>query len=295
MRIPLYNPDKDPVRSELGSLSKKLARTYGQETRKLSRSMETVAETEALHAALRCLRETKHAVDQVLRGREQPNPHTAAAFLEEQRELVQRVIQKEGLACHVRASQISIQTMNLLFLTQNEIADGLPVGRTPTPEKPVATQVSRATITSDLVYQAHHHLFPAEKMLVASGQRGDNEVKIGAVFEVTGDHSMGHVRADPSRLGRALISMELTDTHFAMWLHSHPGCGREATRPSTTDLKQHTDWLRDYSPNLISAIMVHDRWIRFWGTALDTGKVKIEISGPGITKEGEHGLYRLEQ
>jgi hypothetical protein len=41
--------------------------------------------------------------------------------------------------------------------------------------------------------------------------------------------------------------------------------------------------------------MVHDRWIRFWGTALDTGKAKIEIVGPGVIKEGEHGLYRLEQ
>jgi hypothetical protein len=219
---------------------------------------------------------------------------TAAAFLEAQRERVQRVTQKGGLAGCVRAGKISIQTMNLLFLAENEIAGDFPINRTSPPNEQGSAQVSLVTITSDLLYQVHHHLFPAEKMLVASGQRGDGAVKIGAVFEVTGDHSMGHVRADPGRLARALIAMELSDTFFAMWLHSHPGCGREATRPSTTDLTQHKDWLRNYSPNLISAIVVHDRWIRFWGTALDTGKAKIEIVGPGVTKEGED-VYRLEQ
>lgn len=295
MKIPLRSSRKDPIRSELASLAKKLGKLYDQEAKKLPHRQETFDEAQALHVALRCLKETQYTVEQFLAGHRRLGAQMAAAFLEGQREQVLKAAEKERIARHVRAGQVSIQTMNYLFLAENEIAEDFPARRSPAPDKPATAQVSRVVITSDLLYQIHHSLFPAEKMLVASGRRGDGAVKIGAVFDVTGDHSMGHVKANPSRLARALISMSLSDTHFAMWLHSHPGIGKEATRPSSIDLVQHQDWLRDYSPNLISAIMVQDRWVRFWGTALDAGKAEIEIVGPGVIKEEGNAIYRLEQ
>jgi proteasome lid subunit RPN8/RPN11 len=125
-------------------------------------------------------------------------------------------------------------------------------------------------------------------MCVAAGRKEAGGVALGAVFDVTGESSAGHVRADPSRLGRALIAMEMTGTFLAGWLHSHPGDGLELTLPSTTDLHQYKDWIRDYSPILLSAIFVEGGWIRFWGEALDSGRIRVQMTENGISKEKNH-------
>ncbi len=152
----------------------------------------------------------------------------------------------------------------------------------------------RIVIPTDLLYQAHHSLFPAERMLVVSGHTSPETTILGAVFEVTGENSFGHVKADPSRLARALIAMDLSDTFLAAWWHSHPGIGAGCAQPSSTDLNQHQDWIRDYTPNLLSAIIVADGWIRFWGTALESRQIDLELTGRGITREDEHDhIYRL--
>ena len=77
--------------------------------------------------------------------------------------------------------------------------------------------------------------------------RGD-VTQLGAAFPVTGEARSGHVRADPENLAKALISMEVSGTHLAAWVHSHPGTGPAATQPSGIDLNQQDDWLRDFSP-----------------------------------------------
>jgi hypothetical protein len=151
-------------------------------------------------------------------------------------------------------------------------------------------------VETDLLYQAYHTLFPAERMLVVSGRNSGSRVTLGAVFDVTGSCSLGHVNADPQAMARALIAMDLSNTYLAAWIHSHPGTGPVATLPSTIDQRQHQDWIKDYSSSLVSVIFVSDRWIRFWGTALETGQVKLEISDYGLIKEHtDEELYRLVQ
>jgi proteasome lid subunit RPN8/RPN11 len=156
------------------------------------------------------------------------------------------------------------------------------------------TPVRRVLVSSDLLYQAHHALFPAERMLVVAGRQCGDVVMLGAVFDVTGTASTWTVRADPIRLARALIAMDMSGTYLAGWIHSHPGNGAQATWPSSTDLQQHQDWIRDYTVSLLSAIVVADGWVRLWGNALESRQIVVEIIGEGISKEEQHDwLFRL--
>ncbi|MEP6708365.1 MAG: Mov34/MPN/PAD-1 family protein [Pyrinomonadaceae bacterium] len=287
-------PD-DPIRTRLNSLSKRLGKVYRDEAKRMVTSSTTLAETEALHSAVRSLTETKRAIDKMLLNSPILSEEKVNDVLAGQRTRLQNAIQQQKLDSHFQAGVISSLVLNLLFLVENGVENGnhdeLAI---PTPTSG-ANQTTCIKITSDLIYQIHHNLFPAERMLVASGKRSENVVNIGAVFEVTGKASSGHVRADPEKLARAFIAMELTQTHFALWVHSHPGTGKEWTRPSFTDLAQHEDWLRDYSADLVSAIMVQDRWIRFWGTALENRCLALEVVGPGIIREESHEtIFRLE-
>ncbi len=141
-------------------------------------------------------------------------------------------------------------------------------------------------IPSDLLYQVHHALMPAERMVVVSGRKAaDGSVQLGVPFDVTGERHECHVRSDDRRMARALIAMSESGTHLAGWFHSHPGTGRGATHPSSTDLAQYRDWLTDYSPNLLGAIVVSDGTFRLFGSALR--KVVIRIEGRGVEKDEE--------
>jgi hypothetical protein len=154
------------------------------------------------------------------------------------------------------------------------------------PVQPPADQVEpvQLVVPSELLFQAFQMLFPAERMLVGSGRRMDSQVALGAVFDVTGQANSGHVRADPARLAQALIAMEKSGTFLACWLHSHPGQGA-----------QHQDWLQNYSPHLVSAILIEEGWIRFWGCSLKQGTVTIKILGSGVekTEAQNEWIYRF--
>jgi proteasome lid subunit RPN8/RPN11 len=89
--------------------------------------------------------------------------------------------------------------------------------------------------------------------------------------------------------------MSETDSYFALWIHSHPGSGTSATYPSQTDLEQEQEWLRDYSKDLVNAIMVKDGFVRFWGQALKNKQITVQIEGAGVKRvsDNEH-IYKLE-
>src|SRR5262249_29220861 len=131
------------------------------------------------------------------------------------------------------------------------------------PARPAPGEKRRVVVTEDLLQECYNSLFPAERMLVISGRRMGDTTRLADMFDVTGDQSEGHVRADPDRLGRALIEMDQSDAFLAAWLHSHPGFGPAATHPSPIDLRQEQDWLAHY-PSLLNMIVVEDRWVRFW-------------------------------
>lgn len=153
--------------------------------------------------------------------------------------------------------------------------------------------VNAVVVPTDLLFQLHQELLPAERMAIVSGrENGNGQVLAGAAFDVTGEAHTSHVQADPRKLAQALIAMERAGTHLALWIHSHPGTGRMATHPSATDTTQHADWIRDYTPSLVSVILVEDGWIRFWGSALERQEVALEVVGNGVTEE-DSNVYRL--
>jgi proteasome lid subunit RPN8/RPN11 len=155
----------------------------------------------------------------------------------------------------------------------------------------------RIRIGSDLLYHFCLTAMPVEKMLVVAGRVSGPDVIIGASFEVTGTGSVAHCRADPDRLAQALVSMSNSGCHMAMWIHSHPGLGPGGTYPSSIDTGQHSDWIRDYSSDLVSGIVVEDGWIRLWGTALEHDDVDVAIEGDGVhvTRDGRHLLLHLAE
>jgi len=289
--------ERDPVRANLKSLSSKLSALYQREVKRLLNSQGTLAETDAVHIVLRHLNETKAVIEAMSSNGAIGDATRYSKVLAERKTQLRSLIQTNQLDTYYYAGATALAALNLLFLAEDGgTVNGngiVPIEKTSSAE---STTIAKMGIHSDLLYQMRHQLFPAERMLVASGKRRTEGIDIRAVFEVTGQATVGHVRAEPDKLGQALISMDLTETYFALWVHSHPGTGKACTYPSDTDIRQHADWLQHYSPDLVSAIMVRDGWIRFWGTAVESGRLHVEVVGPGVKKEEEmhETIFRLE-
>jgi hypothetical protein len=152
----------------------------------------------------------------------------------------------------------------------------------------------KVVVSSELLFELQLSLFPAERMYVVAGRRRGATATLTAAFDVTGEFSGASVRAEPNLLGRALVAMELSGSYLAAWIHSHPGRGALATAPSSIDLRQQADWLRHYTPDLVSAIFVEDGWIRFWGPAVEAKRVELAVIGDGVLEEArDQHLWRL--
>lgn len=256
----------------LRRLERSLAREYRCHIQVAARLGEKPDQAEPLLEALRFLLETRREVQRALHARD-------TGFLQALEARTVAELRKQP-GKQWAARWLFVRLLAHLNRAIQEAPDELPAGR-------------EIVVPSVLLYQAKESLFPPERLLVVAGQRTAQQVWLQAVFDVTGTASSGHVRADPERLARALIAMDRTDTFLAAWMHSHPGNGPEATRPSPIDLRQHDDWLRDYSPFLVGMIFAGE-WLHVWGTALDEGKVAMRIVGPGLLLEDEDGtLWRF--
>lgn len=186
---------------------------------------------------------------------------------------------------------VVVKVISLLVAAEEELGGLLFQSFTQPPKTNDKTHV---IVPTDMLFQSYQALFPAERMLVVAGRMDSNRILMGATFDVTGECSAGHVRADPRKLGQALIAMTATSTHLAAWLHSHPGGGPGGTQPSSIDRRQHLDWLNDYSPRLLSGVFVQDRHLRFWGQAIEQGMIELDLKGDGIKMEdGHEHLYTL--
>ena len=215
----------------------------------------------------------------------------------------------------IDAGEIALRTSNLLFAARQNIKQtfglttaltiDIPINNTEAAKQRLldgiqkdglteVSQVRKMVLASAMLFQIKQSLFPPERMIVGATRRTGQDIRVDALFDVTGEASASGVKADPDRLGQALIAMAESGTYFGLWIHSHPGSGCGATYPSSIDTTQHADWLRDYSPDLVSAIMVSDRYLRFWGDALETGNVEVAINGGGVeTVSAEERVYRL--
>ncbi len=268
------------VRRALGWLARRLRGEYRRLARRL---VEVPASLGPVQSTVRAL-ERLAAILVTLGGRPELELEAAQALVRRCSVEVAAELQAEPWEHYAQRGTL-LRVLDLL-----QAADARIALAPPRPGGPAG----RVVVPSDLLYQAHHALFPAERMLVANGRRRGRTINLGALFDVTGASSQGHVRADPQRLGRALIAMDLSDSYLAAWIHSHPGRGREATRPSSLDQEQYQDWIRDYTPHLVGAIFAADGWVRFWGTAVEAGRVEVQVAGDGVYVEDQDGtLCRL--
>ncbi len=266
----------------LKALLRTLTKEYARQIAGLRRCGESPAQVEVLAAFLPRIAEVRAALVRTLQDGSDPRPV---------RDILHRLAGEvlsnlEALPeDHRVARENLLRTLGLLNRADAQMAMCLEETR---------AGARSIVLPSAIAYQFCHLLFPPERLLVVAGRRQGKSTILEATFDVTGSNSGGHVRADPTRLGRALIAMDLSDTYLAAWVHSHPGTGPEATCPSATDLHQHQDWLQDYSPDLVGVIAVADGWIRFWGPALEHGQVRLQVIGSGIHPEDkDECLYRL--
>lgn len=262
------------------------------------------AQTESLHTAIENLTECHTAIRRLATAKDPLSPQTAADIVATQLANTKQLA-VNGTATSERAANVNTKTLNLLFAASQELhstfglkghAAGL-IGPSQVPDQVPARQTTKRVmeLPSAKMFELRQSLFPAERMIVGAGRRSDKMVTIDALFDVTGNASAGGVKAHPDRLGQALIAMSQSGTYFALWIHSHPGRGPGMTHPSSIDLRQHADWLKNYSPDLVSAIMVEDRYFRFWGTALETGAMAVSITGAGVASvSADEHVYRLE-
>ncbi|MDQ4120035.1 MAG: hypothetical protein M3209_01030 [Acidobacteriota bacterium] len=303
---------EDNLAPVLRRLRKELERELNFRLSQLKTDLDDFLVTIALHTATDNLSDVKSAVRQMLRKRESFTSEAVLNLLDEQIAKTEAVLKTEPVSGSSQATEIGVRTLNLLFVARQRVKqkfsiitlvnlppsqNGNLTGREQ--QLPVSgnnvTSPPRILISSTLLYQLHHSLFPAERMLVCAGFKKGETIEIDGVFDVTGKATSGYVKADAARLARALIAMSETDRYFALWVHSHPGTGGGMTYPSSTDLNQEAEWLKDYSSNLVNAIMVEDRFVRFWGKALDEERVTVKINGAGVRRESEtEHLYRLE-
>lgn len=261
-------------------------------------------QNESVHAVIENLTECYTTIRQLYNSKEPVAPQRAADVIATQLNNTQRMIR--GGTIGDRAKNIANKTGNLLFAAGQEIQSTFGLKGRAEAHDPVSTPMIGETVESKrrrpvmklpsaMMFQLRQSLFPAERMIVGAGRRSAGTVTVDALFDVTGIASPGGVKADPNLLAQALIAMSQSGTYFALWIHSHPGSGPGATHPSSIDLRQHADWLKNYSPDLVSAIMVADRYVRFWGTALETGTISVSITGDGVSPASarEH-VYKLE-
>ena len=309
----IARPSRD-ARPTLKRLATSLRRESARSLSILARRSADVYPVRELQIAIDNLTNTDAVVRRVCNSKEWIDAERSLSLIDIEIEHAMNLIRSGLISGSMDAGEVVLRTSNLLFTAKQKIKNEfnviteLKLSSLPAldPRRsdlsveiephqlPEFASPRKLVLSSAMLMQIGQSLFPPERMIVGAARQIGNEISVKALFDVTGSANSSRVVADPDRLGRALIAMAESDTYFGLWVHSHPGSGSLSTYPSPIDTTQHADWLRDYSPNLVSAIIVRDRYIRFWGTALEAGDVVIEIEGSGIeVVSAEESVYRL--
>jgi hypothetical protein len=306
------SPDARPI---LIGLAKNLRRESTRSLGLLARRSADVYPVTELQIAIDNLTNSDAVVRRAASSKDWLGADTALGLIDLEIDIAMNLIGSGNVSGSIDAGEVVLRTANLLFAAKQKIKHAFGVVTElkvkvskpeasltkPSPlepqqphELPAISFTRTMALSSAMLFQIRQSLFPAERMIVGAARRTGQEIRIEAVFDVTGEASSSGVRADPDRLGQAFIAMAESGTYFGLWVHSHPGTGRSATHQSGIDERQQADWLRDYSPDLVSAIVVRDRYIRFWGTAVEKGCVELVIGGGGVEViSAEEHLYRL--
>lgn len=268
-----------------------------------------------LHLAIDNLTNVENSLRRYSQSNNQIGAEFALKKLDEQFDQTASLLKTGAISTSIDAGETVMRTLNLLFVAKQKVKQNFGIitpldlnGRpkqqdvknpsqletTDVPALPPFPAITKLVLPAAMLFQLRQTLFPAERMIVGAVRKIDGIIAVEALFDVTGAANAVGVKADPNRLAQALIAMAETETYFGLWIHSHPGMGAGATHPSGIDLDQHADWLRDYSVDLVSAIMVKDRYIRFWGTAVESGKIAVRIEGAGVECiSPTENIYRL--
>jgi hypothetical protein len=129
-----------------------------------------------------------------------------------------------------------------------------------------------------------------ERLILVTGSRmGEKRRTLERMVTVTlAESSLTCALAEEHDLSRKLIAMDATWGHSLHGLfHSHPGHGREATRPSGTDRETHGRYERGGYP-LVGAIFEHSGFVRFFGGA----PFNITLYGKGVEQYEEY-LFKI--
>lgn len=268
-----------------------------------------------LHMAIDNLTNIDIDLRQHCRSKDSIGAESSLLVLNKQFEQTAKLLTSGAISNSIDAGEIVTRTLNLLFTAKQRVKQEFGVSTAldlnaspellvnPKPTQPDRDEIpallprptiSEMVLSSTMLFQLRQSLFPAERMIVGAARKTAGSIRIEALFDVTGEASPIGVKADADRLGQALIAMAETGTYFGLWVHSHPGTGAGATHPSGIDLNQHADWLKHYSADLVSAIMVKDRHVRFWGKAVEDGTITLRIEGARIQRISEaENVYRL--
>jgi hypothetical protein len=120
-----------------------------------------------------------------------------------------------------------------------------------------------------------------ERLHFVTGVRLDTHRTLDRMVPVPIEsHSAIHAAADQTGAQQALIELDTWGHTVHGLFHSHPGQGREATRPSSTDLATHERYERGGYP-LIGAIVVRDGFVRFFS---HLAEFSISVFGEGVTQ-----------
>ena len=198
------NGSGNDARPVLKDLTLRLQRESELRLDEFSEFPDSFAVTRALHLALDHMVERAGSLRQLLRTRPVIDVPSAVGFLDAEIGQCERLLEGDRLSGSTQAASIATRTLNLLFRAKQQLKR---TGFRAIPSVPPEPEIPVMTIPTSMLYQLHHSLFPAERMIVGAGRRVGRRISIPALFDVTGRAGAGGVLADPDRLGRALIAM----------------------------------------------------------------------------------------
>jgi hypothetical protein len=97
------------------------------------------------------------------------------------------------------------------------------------------------------------------------------------------------VEGDPRATHRTLIQLGETGHRLLAWMHSHPGRGAHATKPSGTDLAHQARLERGGYPT-IGVIASRDGYLRFFSKDMP---FTLHVTGDDVRKINDR-VYRLD-
>jgi proteasome lid subunit RPN8/RPN11 len=131
---------------------------------------------------------------------------------------------------------------------------------------------------------------PAEDMHFVTGcELGPVRVLERLVDFDKAERTTVRVAGKPASTHQALIGLEAKGHRLTAWMHSHPGLGAGATRPSSTDL-DHQRRLEQGRYPAIGAIFSRDGWVRFFSAGTP---FRVDVFGAGVRRADER-VYQLD-